>query len=161
MTIDGHTGDDHDSAYDEALADYNRAIELDPRYAGAFANRGITRYATEDYAGAAADFGAAIELRPTQGRFFSHRALARFHLGRLADAQGDFEKALTLKADSIIFLDLAARAVLQGSATEALSYVRQAFELNWEGVANTLAEMPDFDAIRGTPAFQSPVKEFG
>ena len=46
----------------EAIADYTRAIELDPNLAAAYYNRGVARAATGDPAGVGADFHRAREL---------------------------------------------------------------------------------------------------
>jgi len=49
---------------DGALADYSRAIELDPKYAPAYYNRGIAKNAKGDLDGAIADYNRAVELDP-------------------------------------------------------------------------------------------------
>ncbi len=48
--------------YPEALADFNRAIELDERYALAIASRGQTYRLMGKYPEALVDFDKAIEL---------------------------------------------------------------------------------------------------
>ena len=50
--------------YDEALTDFTRAIELDPDYKLAIANRGLTYRLMERYDEALTDFTRAIELDP-------------------------------------------------------------------------------------------------
>ncbi len=50
--------------YDDALADYNRALELRPDYPAALNNRGIINSEMERYDEALADFNRALELRP-------------------------------------------------------------------------------------------------
>ncbi|NJO52826.1 MAG: tetratricopeptide repeat protein [Leptolyngbyaceae cyanobacterium RM2_2_4] len=48
-----------------AIADFNRAIELNPEFADAYNTRGNLRYSLEgDVAGAIADFTRAIDLNP-------------------------------------------------------------------------------------------------
>ena len=51
--------------YDEALADFTRAIELDPEDAWTIASRGETYRLMGRYDEALADFTRAIELDPT------------------------------------------------------------------------------------------------
>src|SRR5439155_26586183 len=48
--------------HDGAIADYNRAIELNPKHASAYNNRGIAKQAKGDLDGAIADYNRAIEL---------------------------------------------------------------------------------------------------
>ena len=58
-----------DYVYDEgncaaAIADYTRAIELDPQMAEAYNNRAYTNMALQNYAAALPDLDQAIALRP-------------------------------------------------------------------------------------------------
>ena len=47
-----------------AIADYTKAIELNPNYAAAYNNRGNSKNKIKDYKGAKADYTKAIELKP-------------------------------------------------------------------------------------------------
>ena len=47
-----------------AIKDYDEAINLNPKYGEAYANRGSARFNTGDRAGALADFNAAVECMP-------------------------------------------------------------------------------------------------
>ena len=49
---------------DEAHFDYSKAIELDPSFAAAYANRGNVRIIRNDVNGAMADFRRALALDP-------------------------------------------------------------------------------------------------
>src|SRR5215470_19403299 len=51
-----------DGDFDGAIADYTRAIELDPKYAAAYSDRGNAKQAKGDLDGAIADCDHAIEL---------------------------------------------------------------------------------------------------
>ena len=50
--------------YDKAIADYDKAIELDPKNATAYTNRGNAWYAKKEYDKAIADYDKAIGLDP-------------------------------------------------------------------------------------------------
>jgi tetratricopeptide (TPR) repeat protein len=54
--------------YDEALADFNAAILINPGYANAFLNRSAARRASGDAAGADADAVKARELAAKTGK---------------------------------------------------------------------------------------------
>jgi len=49
---------------DGAIADYSKAIEIDPRYVDAYYARGIARKAKDDLDGAIADYSKGIEIDP-------------------------------------------------------------------------------------------------
>jgi len=50
--------------YDEAISDYNKAIELNPGYATAYYNRAIAYANKKHYDEAVSDYNKAIELNP-------------------------------------------------------------------------------------------------
>ena len=68
--------------YDEALADFNRAIELDPEDAWALAGRGETYWAMGRYDQALADYDRAIELDPAEDEFAAARTAICLLTGR-------------------------------------------------------------------------------
>jgi tetratricopeptide (TPR) repeat protein len=88
-----------------ALADLNRAIELDsglaPIYANrgqlvkAYANRGASYLRKGDVDGALADFDRAIELQPQAPEALAGRAQANLKKGLAAKALPDVEQALS------------------------------------------------------------------
>ncbi|MGK7894284.1 MAG: tetratricopeptide repeat protein, partial [Xenococcus sp. (in: cyanobacteria)] len=50
--------------YQGAIADYTKAIEINPQYSDAYKNRGNARRKLGDHQGAIADYDQAIELNP-------------------------------------------------------------------------------------------------
>jgi tetratricopeptide (TPR) repeat protein len=79
-----------------AMADYNRAIELDPNYALAYHNRGNVRAKEGDLAGAMADYTLAIELDSNLAVSYHNRGLARAEEGDRAGAMADYNRAIEL-----------------------------------------------------------------
>jgi tetratricopeptide (TPR) repeat protein len=53
-----------DHQYDRAIENYNKATELNPRYAEAYNNRGVAYESKQEYNRAIEDFNKAIELSP-------------------------------------------------------------------------------------------------
>ena len=51
--------------YKEAIADYDRAIELDPKFAWAYAGRGLVHLLEKRQPQADADFARALEIDPS------------------------------------------------------------------------------------------------
>lgn len=81
--------------YDGAIAELNKAIELDPRRAEAYAERGWARRHKGDYDGAIADYSRAIELDPkfSRSRYYN-RGYARAKRGDHDGAIADFTKII-------------------------------------------------------------------
>ncbi len=78
------------------MADYNKAIELDPQNSDAYNNRGIAKKDLNDYAGAIADYNKAIELDPQHSVVYNNRGLAKNDLKDYAGAIADYDKAIEL-----------------------------------------------------------------
>ncbi len=87
----GNKGDN-----DRAIADHNKAIELDPKYAGAYNGRGRAYAAKQDYDHAIADFDKAIELDPKYALAYHNRGTAYEEKGEYDRSITDFDKAIEL-----------------------------------------------------------------
>lgn len=85
--------------WEEAIAEYNKAIELDPNLAIAYNNRGAAYFETGQYDLAIADFNKAIELDLNLAMAYANRALAYTILGMDTEAEQDLEIAVQLGID--------------------------------------------------------------
>jgi tetratricopeptide (TPR) repeat protein len=83
--------------YEQALADYARAIETNPQDAEAFNGRGTTYIAQERYRLAVADFDRAIRINPSSPVALGNRCFAKAVLGELEQALSDCNEALRVK----------------------------------------------------------------
>lgn len=83
----------------KAMADYDRAIELNPNLPSAYNNRGLLRFNLGDNQGAIADYDRSIENNPNAPNVFNNRGLARFKLGNKEAAIGDYDLAINLQPD--------------------------------------------------------------
>jgi tetratricopeptide (TPR) repeat protein len=79
---------------DHAIADYTQAIEINPRYANAYFNRGSIFQTKGAHDGAIADFTKAIEITPRNTGAFYHRGLAHRAKGEIDQAIVDFTNAI-------------------------------------------------------------------
>ena len=83
---------------EKALADFNRAIDLEPGRASGYLGRANTLNTLQRYREALQDYDNAIELDPGPGlaNAYVNRAVAYSHLGENKKAIADYEKGLEL-----------------------------------------------------------------
>ena len=81
---------------ENALADCNQAVKLDPKYADAYSDRGKAYGRLGQLADALSDFSKAIELNPKIAVAYSNRGTAYARLGQLASAVADYTRAIDL-----------------------------------------------------------------
>ena len=86
--------------YQAAIADYSKAIEINPQLAPAYYNRGFAKDELEDYQGAIADLNKAIEINPQLGLAYANRGLVKYKLGDKNGFCSDAKKAVSLGAQS-------------------------------------------------------------
>jgi tetratricopeptide (TPR) repeat protein len=83
--------------YDGAIADFTRALELDPDMSGPYLLRGNAKKLKRDYAGAIADYTRAIELElEYKDVMLTARAEARELTGDLDGAIADYTRAIEI-----------------------------------------------------------------
>lgn len=82
--------------FEAALADYNRAIKLDPSFATAYYNRGLLYEKFERYKAALADFGQAIKLDPDGAVAYSNRGSVYDNLKQYQQALSEYNRAIEL-----------------------------------------------------------------
>src|SRR5258708_10334382 len=79
-----------------AIADFTKAIEIDPRYTSAYLNRGIERARKGDRDGAIADYTKAVEIDPLKASGYYNRGNALDHNGHHDRAIADYTKAIEI-----------------------------------------------------------------
>jgi len=117
--------------YDDALADYTRAIELDPGLARAYGGRGLTYQAMGRYDDALADYGRGIELDPSYAWAVASRGETYRLTGRYDEALADYGRAIEI--DPRIAWAFASRGLTHqamGRHNEALADYARAIELD-------------------------------
>ena len=63
--------------YKEAIADYDKAIELNPKDAKAYNNRGVAKRQLKQYKEAITDYDKAIKLNPKDVKAYNNRGLRK------------------------------------------------------------------------------------
>src|SRR4029453_17762591 len=84
---------------DGAIADFNRAAELNPKDDAPYYNRAQARTLKNDTAGAIADYTKAIELGSTNPAAYNNRGNARAETKDRDGAIADYTRAIELKPD--------------------------------------------------------------
>lgn len=81
---------------DEAIADYQHALRIKPKWAEAYLGLGYVRLDKKDFAGAITDFTRALKLKPALVSAHHARGTAFMKQGRMEPAIVDFTSALKL-----------------------------------------------------------------
>jgi len=118
--------------FDTALADYNAAIQLDPKYTFAYYNRGGAWRNKGDLDRAIADYSEAIRLDPKNAAYLNERCWARAIAGReLPLAVADCTEALRIAPNDPRIIDSRGFAYLRLSRLdEAVADYDEALKLN-------------------------------
>lgn len=87
---------------EEAIAEYNRATQLDPMLADAYQGRGFCYDALGDYEQALRDYDDAIRLLPSAPAY-SDRGVTYTNLGKYERAIQDFDEAIRLKPSNALY----------------------------------------------------------
>lgn len=82
--------------YDLALAEFTRAIELDPKYANAYIGRGMIYTILEKWQAAFQDLNVAIRLNPRDGYAYLFRGYVYLAFNEKQNASVDLQTAADL-----------------------------------------------------------------
>lgn len=106
----------HDSQ--AALANYDKAIELNPLHTDAWVRKGITLYNCRNYYEASTCFNEAVRISPTSFKAVYNRGKNRLALKDLEGAMGDFDRAISLKPEHPKAHDLLGDTLMQAGKEE-------------------------------------------
>lgn len=85
--------------YDQAIEDFNLAVQQDPDNATILYNRGRTYAAQDQHYRAVLDFDEAIEADPTDAAVYYERATSQLAVGRAEEAIADLDQVIELDPD--------------------------------------------------------------
>jgi tetratricopeptide (TPR) repeat protein len=114
-----------------ALREYNRAAELAPRYASAYAGRGLAKGLLGDKDGAAADYRLAIKLNPRYAPAYQNLGTLKDEAGDIAGAINDYTICIHLMPECTdAYCNRAAALCLIGDKQSALKDCNRALEID-------------------------------
>ena len=88
--------EDNNNQHDKAIADYSRAIELDPKDPDYLGLRADSRIAHGEYGGALADFTESIRLAPDRAGGYLRRGDVYLKVGQFHQAGEDYDRAVAV-----------------------------------------------------------------
>ncbi len=118
--------------YTEAISQFDRGIDLDPKFALLFLNRGVANLGLEKYEAAKEDFDKVLKLKRGNALGFLLRGVADFKLGDEEAMKADFEIGLQLdyRALSTIPENLAEEAMnkaIESAPENAIYYFARGY----------------------------------
>ena len=148
-------------SYDRAIAEYNRAITLDPNYAAAYVNRGHAWAQKGEHDKAVADYTRALAINPDYTDAYYGRGNARYGKGEYAKAVADFNQALAIDPNhadacsSLAWLYATCPDVRYRDGRKAFENASRAYQLSggrdWgciDAIAAAYAANGDFEKAR-------------
>jgi tetratricopeptide (TPR) repeat protein len=121
---------------DKAMADYDKAIQLDPKEDSTYFARAILFTGKEDISHAIADLSKAIELNPQNTLAYSDRGFLYSKMGNYSKGIDDCKEAINLNTNSpgaynnLAWLLAVCPDAKLRNGQKALEYAKKACELN-------------------------------
>jgi tetratricopeptide (TPR) repeat protein len=116
--------------FEEALEDFTRVAERDPRHAGAYAGRGLVYHRHRgDLERAEAEYCRALVADPALSSALVNRASLYRESGRLDEAEQDLRRALSLRADADALQALGRLLLERGDRERAADAFRRSLEI--------------------------------
>ena len=88
-----------DGKLDEALARYDRALEMAPQLVVAYYNQGIDLMNAGRLEEAIVSFDSAIDLHPNDAQAYNNRGITKARLGDMDGARADWQRALEIQPE--------------------------------------------------------------
>ena len=140
-------GQDH---HEVAIADYGRALALNPRAVRALYYRAVSRSQLAEFADAVSDFGAALAIDSSFAEAYGGRAGTRRLVGDARGALDDLDQALRLQPGNPVLYHLRGCLLYDNHAWDmALRDFREAISRDPDGQPLSRARMWLIHARRG------------
>ena len=83
----------------QSIADFTKAIELNPQVPAIYMERGVAYANSGDFANAMADLDKTIKLAPNLGMAYVNRGMVELAMNKQTEAKADFKKAISINAE--------------------------------------------------------------
>jgi len=122
---------------EQAMANFNQAIKLDPNNAEAYLHRGNAYLLSDKLEEAIADYTQAIKLNPQDAGPYFFRGNAYIRSGKLEKAMADYTQSIKLNPQNTTpYNNLCWASSLLGKASEVMDTCNKAVELDPSGFPN-------------------------
>ena len=130
----GNIYNNHFRDYDAAIADYNKTLELNPKFSWPYLNRAIALGRLKRWDEAIVDYGRALEIDQNYAAAYNGRAWSYCQIGKFEEAIVDADRAIKLKPNEANFYDTRATAYIGLKRyDDALADMNIAIKLSPEG----------------------------
>ena len=123
--------------YEEAIADFNKAIQINDKFDVAYYLRGSTKAELKQFEEAIADFDRAIEINDRFGKAYIKRGDANDIQGLYKEAIADYDKAIEVNPADVDARDNRAAAIASLRAQETQDKILEAYEKNIKTITAT------------------------
>jgi protein O-mannosyl-transferase len=145
--------------YDEAIAEYQKALELNPQYHTIYNNLGKALQASGRPDEAIASFDKGLEYYPESAELHNHRGLALASKGRVDEAAEQFGKAIEIKPEyADAHRNLGRLLAMSGELDQAVPQFEKAIALN-PNFAEAYSELGRLFAVEGQYEKAEPLLE--
>jgi tetratricopeptide (TPR) repeat protein len=119
--------------YWQAIADFDRAIEINPKYAESYNGRGVATDKLGYHSLAISYFDRAIEINPKYAEAYKGRGVAYGKLGNYRQAISDFDRAIAINPDyAMAYYDRGVVYDILGDDRQAIPDFDRAIAINPE-----------------------------
>jgi tetratricopeptide (TPR) repeat protein len=149
-----------ESRYEDAIACYDRALELESENARAYFSRGAALVKLQRHEAALEAYDRAIQLKPDFFEAWFGRGTALTKLQQYDTAITAYEKAILIKPDLLVAWFGKARCfALQDQADAAIDSLTHAIQLHPEKAKEAARTDPSFDRLRQNEIFKKLVED--
>jgi len=122
--------------YNNAIADYNAAISINPHFVDAYLSRGVAWVKKGEYDKAIPNFDQVIQFNAQNAEAYDGRGVAWLNKGEYDKSTADFNQAIRLNAhDTVAMFHRGLAGFNQGKFTSAATDFAQKLQLSRDGAS--------------------------